>query len=170
MQEDFYMHRFIVLLIFITHISSVMANTINSSPYFSQYPSKLKTYNTSSSTNRYYNPQRLYRGNQYRQKVYNRYCPHCHHQNYYHQPIKINNLKRLEKHVWGKSYSSEDDITRLERLENLAFGNLYGGGNARKLQHAYRHCQDGAFPRVQGKANLYCGNGRAQGGGYCRAL
>lgn len=127
MQEDFYMRRFIVLLIFITHISSVMANTINSSPYFSKYPSKLKTYNTSTSTNRYYNPQRLYRANQYQQKVYNRHCPHCHHQNYYHQPIKINNLKRLEKHVWGKSYSSDDDITRLERLENLAFGAIQEG-------------------------------------------
>ena len=46
-------------------------------------------------------------------------CPECHYNGDY---LSHGNLNALEKYALNKTYRKESDLTRLERLENLAFG------------------------------------------------
>ena len=61
----------------------------------------------------------------------NSHCPDCYaNGNYYRQfnkPIPKSSLKKLEKYVWGRNFSNENDLSRLERLEELAFGAIQAG-------------------------------------------
>ena len=143
------MYRLIILLILTTQISPVFADIINSSPNFSRFPSKINKYNSNSYASQIYTPQRNYGRNKYRQKIYKKACPQCHSHNYYHQPIKINNLKRLEKHVFDRTFNNEDDITRLERLENLAFGAIQDGD----LSTRYHNIESAIYSRPKYKTS-----------------
>lgn len=120
------MYRLIILFILITNFCPAYADIIRTNPFYSNSRPILKKQNYYSNNYNYNNPQRLMRANRYQQKLYN-HCPQCHHNNYFRPPIKINNIKKLEKYAMNQTFSNEDDITRLERLEELAFGAVQSG-------------------------------------------
>ena len=119
------MRRLILLIFLLINICTANAEIIRTSPYNMYRPTN-RNY-TVHSNYRYNNPQRLMRTNRYRQRQYYNHCPQCHHNNYFRPPIKINNIKKLEKYAMNRTFSNEDDITRLERLEELAFGAIQNG-------------------------------------------
>lgn len=66
--------------------------------------------------------------------------------NYYRQsyrPIPINSLNKLEKYVFDKSYRNEDELSRLERLENIAFGAIQNGD----IESRYRNVESAILSR-----------------------
>lgn len=119
------MRRLILLIFLLINICTANAEIIRTSPYNMYRPTN-RNY-TVHNNYRYNNPQRLMRTNRYRQRQYYNHCPQCHHNNYFRPPIKINNIKKLEKYAMNRTFSNEDDITRLERLEELAFGAIQNG-------------------------------------------
>lgn len=119
------MRRFIIVFMVIINLQPVFADIIRTSPFYNRPNFK---YNVPHyQRNKHYVPRRNYRINNYNNKIYNQHCPHCHSNNFYHRPIKINNLKKLERYAMNQTFANEDDITRLERLENLAFGAIQNG-------------------------------------------
>ena len=78
----------------------------------------------------------------YRDKIRsyrNSHCPTCQSNgNYYKQfnrPISKSGLKKLEKHVWGKHFSNESNLNRLEKLEEIAFGAVQSGDINQRFQN-----------------------------------
>ena len=71
-----------------------------------------------------------------------RHCPQCHYDNYY---LSSNDLSALEKYAMNKTYQRENDLKRLERLENLAFGSTQNGD----IFSRYRNVEDAILSRPQ---------------------
>lgn len=74
------------------------------------------------------------RNNNYWSSPYNRRrpCLHCQPRNYYNpyryqSNIPAHNLNALEQYAFNRNYNRDNDINRLERLENLAFGAIQSG-------------------------------------------
>ena len=57
-------------------------------------------------------------------RLFQKHCPQCHHYNPY---LSKEDLYALEKYALNKTYRRENDLQRLERLENLAFGASQSG-------------------------------------------
>lgn len=114
------MLKYVVLLILLTNSLYVNAadwSTIRTAPY---YGGSLYRPNSTRYTTRSYN-----RRNYNRNIPINRHCPQCHaHHNLHHRQ---NDLRALERYALKKNYSRENDLARLERLENLAFGASQNG-------------------------------------------
>ena len=68
-----------------------------------------------------------------RPSTYNQHhCPQCH---YFNQPLSKKDLNALEKYALNKTYRTESDLQRLERLENLAFGTTQYGDMTSRYQN-----------------------------------
>lgn len=122
------MYRILFLLILLGYTSPSFAefqtfgnNTFNS---------KLRMNNSNVTVNDYRNKVRNYR---------RQHCPTCHSNGeYYRQfnrPISKSGLKKLEKHVWGRHFSNESNLERLERLEEIAFGAVQSGDLNRRYEN-----------------------------------
>ena len=113
---------FICFLVFL-NICPVFAEFISASPCSSAFrsPSMMRPYSTVTT-----NPYNNY--NQYQTPVNNYYQPpeynHRHHHKNYISPSSLN---ALEKYAFNRSYRTENELRRLERLENLAFGSVQSG-------------------------------------------
>lgn len=91
-------------------------------PNYGSFKSELKMNQPKNIVGAHINPQRRY---------YNRsHCPGCLNYN-----IPNSNLGALERYALKKNYNRESDITRLERLENLAFGATQIGDPATRYQN-----------------------------------
>ncbi len=97
------MIKFIVAIFILTSITPIFADTFNSKLKMNQPKTIISTYE----------------GNRRQNRLYPRLSPQCHHHNPY---LSNNDLNALEKYALNKTYGRENDLRRLERLENLAFG------------------------------------------------
>lgn len=81
--------------------------------------------------------------NNYRpNRLYPHHCPECH---YNHSYLSKNDLNALEKYALNRTYKRENDLARLERLENLAFGaTQYGDIHSR-----YKNVENAILSRPQ---------------------
>lgn len=123
------MYRLLILLVFLcfTCPSHAEFKTFSNNNSFN---SKLKMNRPNVTVSNYRNNIRSHRNN---------HCPTCHSNgNYYRQfnrPISKSALKKLEKHVWGKHFSNESEHSRLERLEEMAFGAVQSGDLSQRYQN-----------------------------------
>lgn len=141
------MRRLILLIFLLTNLSSANADIIRTSPYnlYRPYSKNQTFYNN----HKHHNPQRLMRANRYQQKVYNSY-PRYYKNPYLNQPYKkINNFKKLEKYAMNKTFSRESDLSRLERLEELAFGTIQSGDFSTR----YNNVENAIYSRPPYKTN-----------------
>lgn len=94
------MLKIIVCFLVLINISPVFAATYRTVSPYRTYTSPYNSYNRN-----YYTPPR------------------------YYNPVNLpaRNLNALERYALNKSYARENDIQRLERLENLAFGAVQNG-------------------------------------------
>lgn len=67
-------------------------------------------------------------------------CPRCHYNNPY---LSQNDLNALEKYALNKTYRRENDLQRLERLENLAFGATQSGN----IYNRYKNVENAILSR-----------------------
>ena len=65
-----------------------------------------------------------YKNSREKKGLYPMHCPQCHNSNFY---LTSSQLGSLEKYALNKTFNRESDISRLERLENLAFGASQNG-------------------------------------------
>ena len=81
-----------------------------------------------------------------------RHCPSCNHYNPY---LRKEDLNALEKYALNKTYRRDNDLQRLERLENLAFGaTQYGDINSR-----YKNVENAILSRPKfGTKNSFLNN------------
>lgn len=126
------MFRFIICLILLLHVNFSYADIITTTgigPNYRGFQSNLnmnrpKTTIISNSPSRYrnnYNPHRCHR--------------HPHYSN--------RDLSRLEQYALNRTYRSQNDLQRLERLENLAFGATQYGD----LDSRYRNVETAILSR-----------------------
>lgn len=126
------MYRLLILILIATNItSSVEAfTTYSNNNMNNNFKSKLNMNKSNVTVNDY-------RDNIYRYR--NLPCPTCHNKGDYYRhfnkPIPRNSLKKLEKYVWGEHFSNENDLSRLERLEEMAFGAAQIGDYATRYQN-----------------------------------
>ena len=75
--------------------------------------------------------------------------------NYYNNYLSNNELSALEKHALNRTFKRENDLMRLERLENLAFGAVQNGD----ILSRYRNLEQAILSRPHYKAkNSVLGN------------
>ena len=105
-----------------------IVTTNPSGRYGGYYP---KTYSSSSGFQRYMpiSAQNYVDPNIY----YNQ--PRKYNNKYYQRYFSENNIGALEKYAFNKSYRRDDPISRLERLENLAFGAVQCGDIAARYKN-----------------------------------
>lgn len=124
------MIKYFTIIVILLSFNPVFAyiSTNHYSPYFKRYPnpniSSQSTYTNPYSKN-YNRPYRNY----YKQKKYGYYpppCKHCEHYTPYNN-ISSENLNALERYALKKNYARETNLSRLERLESLAFGAVQEG-------------------------------------------
>lgn len=101
------MRKFVVLLLII-NIIPVYADTFSSKLKMNQPKTIISSYEGSRRQNR----------------LHPHHCPQCHYNNPY---LSSSELNALEKYAMNKTYRRENDLRRLERLENLAFGAAQSG-------------------------------------------
>ena len=65
-----------------------------------------------------------YEANNHRNFLHSQHCPKCHFEENY---LSSRDLNALEKYALDRTYQRENDLKRLERLENLAFGAAQSG-------------------------------------------
>lgn len=134
------MYRIFILLIFLTYTCPSYAefHTFNNN----SFNSKLRMNKPNVTVSDYRNNIQNY---------HNHSCPTCHSNgNYYRQskrPIPKSALKKLEKHVWGKHFSNENEHSRLERLEEMAFGAVQSGD----LNSRYQNVESALLSRPKYK-------------------
>ncbi|MBQ7764929.1 hypothetical protein IJ384_06165 [bacterium] len=80
--------------------------------------------------------------NRAQSKMYhhNHYCPQC---DYNQQYLSKTNLNALEQYAMNKIYRRDNDLKRLERLENLAFGATQIGD----IQTRYQNVENAILSR-----------------------
>ena len=99
------MYRFIVLMILSSITMPVFSETrtvVTQTPYYNPYYAPQAYYGGD------YVPQRMYRQRRYNSSMFS-------------------DINDLEKYAMNKNFSKENDRTRLERLEMLAFGTIQEG-------------------------------------------
>ena len=74
----------------------------------------------------------------------NKFIPHS---NYYIQPFSQKKINALEKYALNKTFVNDNDLQRLERLENLAFGATQYGD----VQNRYKNVERAILSRPQYK-------------------
>ena len=104
------MFRFIISFLVLASLIPVSANT-SFSTMNNGFNSKLRMNQPKNIITSY--PSRR------QNRIYPQHCPQCHHMNPY---LSSSDLNALEKYALNKTYRRENDLQRLERLENLAFG------------------------------------------------
>lgn len=119
------MRNFIVLLLII-NIMPVFADTFNSKLKMNQPRTVISTYEGSRRQNR----------------LHPKHCPQCHFNNPY---LSSEDLNALEKYALNKTYQRENDLKRLERLENLAFGSTQSGD----IYSRYHNVEEAILSRPQ---------------------
>lgn len=123
------MYRILFLLVLFSLACPSFANfqTYSNNNTFN---SKLRMNRPSVTVSDYRNTTRSYR---------KQHCPTCHSNGeyfrHYNRPIPKSSLKKLEKHVWGKHFSNETEQSRLERLEEIAFGAVQSGDLSRRYKN-----------------------------------
>ncbi|MCQ2753638.1 MAG: hypothetical protein MJ231_01155 [bacterium] len=75
----------------------------------------------------------------------NPYLSPYNYNNSYYRNIPNSNLSNLEKYAMRKCYSNESDISRLERLESLAFGSIQDGD----IVTRYKNVENAILSRPQ---------------------
>ena len=85
-----------------------------------------------------------YEGSRRQNRLHPHHCPQCHYNNPY---LSSSELNALEKYAMNKTYRRENDLRRLERLENLAFGATQNGD----LFSRYKNVEDAILSRPQYK-------------------
>ena len=121
------MRKFVVLLLIIS-IIPVYADTFSSKLKMNQPKTIISTYEGSRRQNR----------------LHPHHCPQCHYNNPY---LSSSELNALEKYAMNKTYRRENDLRRLERLENLAFGATQNGD----LFSRYKNVEEAILSRPQYK-------------------
>jgi len=109
------MCRIVILVLVLSVVMPVFAGIINSNRaynYNSYYPNRTSI---NSLNNR-------------------RYRPISTRNKYYHEP-RIGNMDALERYAFKKKYPRESNLSRLERLENLAFGATQTGDYATRFKN-----------------------------------
>lgn len=111
------MFRFIFCFLILANTLTAFADNINFSnqyPYSNNFNSKLKMNQPKNIISEYKTHRRpLYN--------YNKYHPS------YKSYLSNSNLSALEKYILNKTFKKENEIQRLERLEDLAFGAIQNG-------------------------------------------
>ena len=93
-----------------------------------------------------------YEGSRRQNRLYPTHCPQCHRNNPY---LSSNELSALEKYALNRTYRRENDLARLERLENLAFGATQSGD----LASRYMNVEEAILSRPQYKTKTsFLGN------------
>ena len=108
----------IFLFCFISPVLADYVTSTNGLANYNGFQSRLKM-NQPTTTIATYNASRRSR--------YTPHCPGCHNHNYYNQYIPTSSLNALERYALKKNYSRENNLERLERLEELAFGSIQPG-------------------------------------------
>lgn len=132
------MKRIVVCLVLLLSTVPTFADFVTysgNSPNYGTFNSKLKmnqpkTIMAGSSGSRRHN------------RLYPQHCPNCHNYNPY---LSKNDLNALEKYALNKTYRRENDLQRLERLENLAFGSTQYGD----LHSRYKNVENAILSRPQ---------------------
>ncbi len=128
------MLKYILLLLFVLNINSAFAATYtngNFSPYYNNYQTAGSRLNT-------------YTQNRYRTPIRNRHYSHHHPYSSYNR-LPANSLSALERYALKKNYAREDEISRLERLESLAFGSVQRGD----IESRYKNVENAILSRPQ---------------------
>lgn len=146
------MIKYLILLSALFAIQPAFAyfSSNNYTPYFNRYPN-ISSQSSYSSQSTYASPNsrnynRPYRNYHPHRHAY--YPPTCRHCDYYHPQynrIPTGNLNALERYALKKNYTRESDISRLERLENLAFGATQVGD----LNTRYSNVENAILSRPQ---------------------
>lgn len=111
------MFRIVLLLSLVLNLVPVSAEIISTSPFHNNFQSKLKMNQ----------PKTIYTSplvSTREQRLQPPHCPQCH---YYNPYLSKEDLNALEKYALNRTYRRESDLSRLERLENLAFGASQSG-------------------------------------------
>lgn len=134
------MFRCIVCLLILVNTIPVFADFVT----YSGNGSNLSGFNSKLKMNQ---PKTIIAGysNSRRQnRLYPPYCPQCHYHN--HNPyLSGTDLTALEKYALNKTYRRENDLQRLERLENLAFGATQVGD----ITSRYKNVENAILSRPQ---------------------
>lgn len=148
------MLKYIILVLMLLNLMPTFAyiTSTSTSPYFNRYPSLSSRSNFSTNgvpTSTYLNG-RPYNNRNYRNshKIYSYNRPRYYKRtpySYNNYGIPINSLNALEKYALKKNYSRDNSITRLERLEDLAFGAVQTGDIATR----YRNVENAILTRPQ---------------------
>lgn len=120
------MYKYFIILLLLTFLTPVFAEPFNSKLKMNQPKTIISTYETSRRQNRLHPP----------------FCPQC---NNYNPYLSKNDLNALEKYALNKTYRRENDLRRLERLENLAFGATQSGD----IRSRYRNVENAILSRPQ---------------------
>ena len=89
---------------------------------FTTYRTNNPNYNSFQSNLKMNQPKTIiagYEGSRRNNRLHPHHCPQCHYNNPF---LSQDDLNALEKYALNKTYRRENDLQRLERLENLAFG------------------------------------------------
>lgn len=130
------MKTFVVCLILLITSNTAFADFVTysgNSPNYGGFNSKLKMNQPKTTI-------ASYSGNRRQNSFYPPHCPNCHN---YNQYISPNDLNALEKYALNKTYNRENNLHRLERLENLAFGATQYGD----LDSRYRNVENAILSR-----------------------
>lgn len=118
------MIKFFVVILILTSFSPVFADSFSSKLKMNQPKTIISAYEGSRRQNR----------------LHPHHCPECHYNNPY---LSSSDLNALEKYAMNKTYRRENDLKRLERLENLAFGATQSGD----IFSRYRNVEDAILSR-----------------------
>ena len=127
------MFRVFVFLLVIFNLIPASAEIISTYPLNNTFNSKLKMNQ----------PKTIYTSPQVSRRQ-NRLCnSHCHRTHDYNPYVPKDDLYALEKYALNKTYRRENDLQRLERLENLAFGARQSGD----LYSRYKNVENAILSR-----------------------
>jgi len=118
------MYKLIITLLTLTIITPVFSQSFNSNLKMNQPKTIISTYETHNRTNR----------------IHPHFCHDCHNSNPY---LSKRELNALEKYALNKTFRRENDLRRLERLENLAFGATQNGD----INTRYRNVENAILTR-----------------------
>lgn len=122
------MYKIVICFLIFVNITPVFADNFNSRLKMNQPKNIISTYEG--------------RRGQYR--FHPRRNPEFNFNNYY---LSSSNLNALEKYAFNKNYKRDNNLQRLERLENLAFGAIQAGD----LESRYKNVENAILSRPQYK-------------------
>lgn len=114
------MYKIFIMLLALACLTPAFASSFNSKLKMNQPQTIVSTYESCKRQHRY--PPR---------------------QHFRHSYLSSSDLNALEKYALNRTYRKENDLRRLERLENLAFGASQGGD----IYSRYRNVEDAILSR-----------------------